>query len=98
MHYSKSSFLRNQQTEISRWDFTEFPSPRQKSAGWPTRPQTEIAPVTHRPQSRQHTAHSCLPLPASLRFVPRRPGPLLRSMYARLTVLRCCVLLLCVWS
>ena len=36
--YSRSSCLRNQQIEISRCDFAEFPSHRQKLASWPTWP------------------------------------------------------------
>ena len=71
----KSSCLRNQQIEISGCDFTEFPCHLQKSAGWSTRPQTEIAP--------SRTGHSTLPpLPVS-RFGRRLPPPRVAQLSAR---------------
>ena len=45
--YSKRRCLRNQHLEIRGWILPKFPYLRQKSAGWPTGPRTEIDTTKH---------------------------------------------------
>ena len=45
--YSKRRCLRNQHLEIRGWILPKFPYLRQKSAGWPTDPRTEIDTTKH---------------------------------------------------